>query len=55
VGEESGGGGVFSVKSSYKKFEKLMFWKDGRTTQEKRVFEAIWKSLVQSKVVAFSW
>ena len=44
-------GAVFSVKSSYKKLENLMVWEEGRTLQEKRVFEAIWKSPTQWKML----
>ena len=48
-------GGVLSVKSSYKKLEKLLVSEEGRSLQKKKVFEAIWKSPTPTKVVAFSW
>jgi len=38
-------GGVFSVKSSYKKLKKLLVLEEGRSLQKKKVFEAFsWKS-----------
>ena len=47
--------GVFSIKSSYKKLEGLVFrevlWRD----VEKGVFDKLWKSSAPSKVVAFAW
>ena len=47
--------GVFSVKSCYLKLESLWMGEEGWGTEEKRVFEGIWKSKAPLKVVAFSW
>jgi len=47
--------GRFSVKSMYKKLERLMIEEEILTHMQVRVFTHIWKSLGPSKAVAFSW
>lgn len=42
------------MSSSYKKLERLLIFGDNRKSEEKSVFENLWKSPVLSKGVAFS-
>lgn len=50
--EESG---VFTVKSTYLKLEKLVLLEEVWGEEEKEVFEEMWKSSAPSKMVAFVW
>lgn len=46
--------GIFSVRSSYKVLEELVFLEDGLNELEEGVFANLWKSQTPSKVVTFS-
>lgn len=48
-------GGVFFVKSAYKKLVSMESQTVTMGEEEKKVFGQVWKSLAPSKVVAFSW